>query len=35
MKEEMNVPLHFVIIGEQLDKQTLKQQLDNMQKGEG
>ncbi|SFA58226.1 GTPase, G3E family [Anoxybacillus pushchinoensis] len=35
MKEEMNVPLHFVIIGEQLDKQRLKQQLDDMQKGEG
>ncbi|MCX8046703.1 MAG: GTP-binding protein [Anoxybacillus gonensis] len=35
MKEEMNVPLHFVIIGEQLDKQKLKQQLDDMQKGEG
>lgn len=35
MKEEMNVPLHFVIIGEQLDKQKLKHELDDMQKGEG
>ncbi|WP_461200280.1 CobW family GTP-binding protein [Anoxybacillus sp. TBDG-1] len=35
MKEEMSVPLHFVIIGEQLDKQKLKHELDSVQKGEG